>query len=85
MTYSKVKKEFSPFIINENRECVSELKKEIIKVRDLLKYYRNEYFNSNSNASYFYDLFIFFDEKRMELEMVLEKYELEMIKKGVLK
>ena len=85
MSYSKVKKDFSPFIINGKRDCVSELKKEIIKVRDLLKYYRNEYFNSKSNATYFYDLFNFFDEKRMELEKVLEKYELEMIKKGVLK
>ena len=80
MNYSNDKKDFSTF--NVALETVGELKKEIQKVWELEKYYREKYFNSSSNASYYFDLFDFFDEKRLELEELLEKYELEMIKKG---
>ena len=83
MDYSKVKKEFSSF--NVELKTVGELKKEIKKVWEFEKYYYEKYFKTSlnsSNTSYYFDLFKFFDEKRMELEMVLKEYGQEMIEKG---
>ena len=75
MNYSKVKKEFSTF--NVEWEGVKDLRIEIRKVWELERYYfeKHHNFNSSSSQSYYYDLYIFYEGKRLELEMLLENYE----------
>ena len=83
MKYSKDKQEFSTFYVD--LKTVGELKKEIQKVWEMEKYYHDKYCAlslNSSNGSYYFDLFKFFDEKRMELQQLLEEYGQELIEKG---
>lgn len=73
MKYSYIKKHFSTF--NVELKTVADLRKEIKKVWKLEKYYREKYFNSSSNYTYYYDFFVFYGHIRLELEALLEEYE----------
>ena len=69
MNYSKVKKEFSSF--NVELKTVGELKKEIKKMIELKVYYDEKYLNTSFNMKYFYDLWEFYAERELELELSL--------------
>ena len=73
MKYSYVNQDFSTF--NVELETTGELRKEIKKVWELEKYYREKQFNSASNYIYYYEWYAFYQHKRIELEKLLEKYE----------
>ena len=80
MKYSNVNKEFSTFYCVENW-TVDGLRKEIKKMTELKEHYQKQLNNTIANTIYYYDLWEFFAERKLELEKLLVKYENDMIKK----
>lgn len=78
MNYPKVKKEFSTFSVG--LLSADELRNDIKKVWELKDYYQQRLDKTDEkNKKYFYDLWEFYAERKLELEIVLEKYEQEMM------
>ena len=75
MDYSNVNKEFSKF--NIYYANIEQLRKEVEKMTELKEYYEKKHLGAAVNSKYFYDLWEFFLEKKIELELALEKYEKE--------
>ena len=80
MKYSYVNQDFSRF--NVELTTTGELRKEIKKIWELEKHYREKQLNSASNYTYYYEWYAFYQQKRVELEVLLENYEHPLIEKG---
>lgn len=70
MNYSNVNKEFSTFKVDAKN--VGELLREIKKITQLKEYYQKHLgLATGANSKYFYDLWEFFAEKKIDLELAL--------------